>query len=110
MAPVAGGEMEAVDAVGEKAAAVEGMDATVKTRPRVLSPLERIELPTGACLGQVFARGWKGRRQRIVVGPAELKERFSRWYNKHHSRRGTLWMERFRSVLVEDGEALRTMR
>jgi REP element-mobilizing transposase RayT len=39
----------------------------------------------------------------------ELKERFSRWFNKHHSRRGTLWMSRFKSVLVEDGEALRTM-
>jgi REP element-mobilizing transposase RayT len=39
----------------------------------------------------------------------ELKERFSRWFNKHHSRRGTLWMDRFKSVLVEDGEALRTM-
>lgn len=39
----------------------------------------------------------------------ELKERFSRWYNKHYDRRGTLWMERFKSVLVEDGEALRTM-
>ena len=39
----------------------------------------------------------------------ELKERFSRWYNKQHERRGTLWMERFKSVLVEDGEALRTM-
>ncbi len=39
----------------------------------------------------------------------ELKERFSRWFNKHHDRRGTLWMDRFKSVLVEDGEALRTM-
>jgi REP element-mobilizing transposase RayT len=39
----------------------------------------------------------------------ELKERFSRWFNKYHSRRGTLWMTRFKSVLVEDGEALRTM-
>jgi putative transposase len=214
----------------------EEMDATMEAKPRVLSPLERIELPTSACLGRVFARGWKGRRQRIVVsaeegasyhimsrtaggerllgdtekealrrlmwrlarfagveihtyavmdnhfhilarvpahdpfvaqfvGPGgearllehlrllysrayiaalraeladlrqhgmpeeaealiagylrrmcnlpvfvkELKERFSRWYNKHRSRRGTLWMERFKSVLVEDGEALRTM-
>src|SRR6056297_2184839 len=39
----------------------------------------------------------------------ELKERFSRWFNKRHERRGTLWQERYRSVLVEDGEALRTM-
>jgi len=39
----------------------------------------------------------------------ELKERFSRWFNKRHDRRGTLWQDRYRSVLVEDGEALRTM-
>ena len=40
----------------------------------------------------------------------EVKERFSRWYNKRHGRRGTLWMDRFKSVIVEGkGEALRTM-
>src|SRR6056297_3006778 len=39
----------------------------------------------------------------------ELKERFSRWFNKRHGRRGSLWQERYRSVLVEDGETLRTM-
>jgi putative transposase len=40
----------------------------------------------------------------------EVKERFSRWFNKRHGRRGTLWMDRFKSVLVEgQGEALRTM-
>ena len=39
----------------------------------------------------------------------EIKERFGRWYNKRHSRQGTLWMDRFKSVLVEDGQALRTM-
>src|SRR6056297_1106008 len=39
----------------------------------------------------------------------ELKERFSRWFNRRHERRGTLWQERYRSVLVEAGEALRTM-
>lgn len=39
----------------------------------------------------------------------ELKERFSRWFNKRHDRRGTLWQDRYRSVLVEDGEALQTM-
>ena len=212
------------------------MKADPVAQARVISPLERIELPTGACLGQVFALDWKGTRQRIVVGPEtgasyhimsrtaggerlfgdmekealrrlmwrmarfsgleihtyavmenhfhilarvpshdafvarfagpageerllehlqllysrsyiaalrgeladlrrrgmpdqaealiagylrrfcnlplfvkELKERFSRWYNAYHERRGTLWMERFKSVLVEDGEALRTM-
>ena len=39
----------------------------------------------------------------------ELKERFSRWFNKRHGRRGMLWQDRYRSVLVEDGDALRTM-
>ena len=40
----------------------------------------------------------------------EVKERFSRWFNKRRGRRGTLWMDRFKSVLVEGkGEALRTM-
>lgn len=39
----------------------------------------------------------------------ELKERYSRWFNKHHGRRGTLWMDRYKSVIVQDGDAMRTM-
>jgi len=30
-----------------------------------------------------------------------LKQRFTQWYNRRQGRRGTLWEERFRSVLVE---------
>ena len=45
----------------------------------------------------------------VSVFMKELKERFTRWYNKHSGRRGTLWMDRFKSVAVEDGAALRTM-
>ena len=32
----------------------------------------------------------------------ELKQRFSNWFNKQRKRFGTLWAERFKSVLVED--------
>ncbi|MDA0346340.1 MAG: transposase [Verrucomicrobia bacterium] len=40
----------------------------------------------------------------------ELKQRFSIWYNKSHQRYGTLWAERFKSVLIEDTAAcLRTV-
>ena len=33
-----------------------------------------------------------------------LKQRFTIWYNAEHNRRGTLWMERFKSVLVENSK------
>lgn len=39
-----------------------------------------------------------------------VKQRFTAWYNSRSGRRGTLWEERFKSVLVEgSGEALVTM-
>ena len=39
-----------------------------------------------------------------------LKQRFSVWYNRTHGRFGTLWAERFKSVLVEGkGNPLQTM-
>ncbi|MEC5125818.1 transposase [Verrucomicrobiales bacterium BCK34] len=40
----------------------------------------------------------------------ELKQRFSQWYNRRNGRRGTLWEDRYKSVLVEGrGKALMTM-
>ncbi|MGJ8638069.1 MAG: transposase [Opitutaceae bacterium] len=39
-----------------------------------------------------------------------VKQRFTTWYNKSHSRYGTLWADRFKSVLVEGkGNPLQTM-
>jgi putative transposase len=39
-----------------------------------------------------------------------VKQRFSVWYNRSHKRYGTLWAERFKSVLVEgQGNPLQTM-
>ena len=57
---------------------------------------------------------WR-RRQLALMGDVSqfmklLKQRFSIWFNKCHRRFGTLWAERFKSVLVEPlGDALRTM-
>jgi putative transposase len=38
-----------------------------------------------------------------------LLQRFTRWFNREHNRRGTLWEERYRSVIVESGVAARTI-
>ena len=38
-----------------------------------------------------------------------LLERFTKWFNRTHSRSGTLWEDRFKSVIVESGTAARTM-
>ena len=35
--------------------------------------------------------------------------RFTRWFNRTHHRSGTLWEERFKSVIVESGVAAGTM-
>jgi hypothetical protein len=52
-----------------------------------------------------FARMWD-----ISAFMKVLKQRFSQWFNGRHARRGTLWEDRFRSVLVEGkGQALRAM-
>jgi putative transposase len=38
-----------------------------------------------------------------------LLQRFTRWHNRQHKRRGNLWEETFKSVIVEDGLAARTI-
>jgi REP element-mobilizing transposase RayT len=38
-----------------------------------------------------------------------LLQRFTRWFNREHNRRGTLWEERYKSVIVESGVAARTI-
>lgn len=38
----------------------------------------------------------------VSVFMKELKQRFSRWFNALNQRYGTLWAERFKSLLVED--------
>lgn len=72
----------------------------------------------GAAQGRLQA--FRDRLCDVSVFMRELKLRFSKWYNQRHGRRGTLWMERFKSVLVEGSkrqgssskqevDALRTM-
>ena len=52
-----------------------------------------------------YGKAWRGRLLArmgdVSIFMKELKQRFSIWYNRSHGRFGTLWAERFRSVLVE---------
>jgi len=51
-----------------------------------------------------------GRMWNISQFMKVLKGRFSQWFNKKHSRTGTLWEGRFNSTLVQgEGRALKTM-
>lgn len=53
---------------------------------------------------------WFSRMWDISAFMKVLKQRFSQWFNGRHARRGTLWEDRYRSVLVEGrGNALRAM-
>jgi putative transposase len=38
-----------------------------------------------------------------------LLERYTKWFNRTHERSGTLWEDRFKSVIVESGVAARTI-
>ena len=51
-----------------------------------------------------FARMWD-----LSQFMKPLKQCFTRWFNREHERHGTLWEERFKSVLVEDGHAARVV-
>lgn len=55
---------------------------------------------SGAALNMQRAK-YLRRMGNISEFQKSLKQRFARWYNKRHNRQGTLWMERFKSVLVE---------
>ena len=53
---------------------------------------------------------YRGRMGDLACFMKELKQRFSQWYNQKSGRKGTLWEDRYKSVLVEgDSKALMTM-
>lgn len=54
----------------------------------------------GECV-EDFYEGFRKRMGNLSEYVKELKQRFSIWYNAENGRKGTLWEERFRSVLIE---------
>lgn len=65
--------------------------------------------PAGKWVAEILAR-YEARRFSLSIFLKELKQRYTRWHNRRHRRTGTLWEDRFRSVLVEgDEQALLTV-
>ena len=60
----------------------------------------------GSAQIQCLLDTYRRRMYDISIFIKELKGRFAQWYNQRHDRYGVLWAERFKSVLLEGGEAL----
>ncbi len=59
-------------------------------------------------LREIFER-YTRRMHNLSLFMKGLLQRFTRWFNKENGLRGTLWEERFHSVIVEGGLACRTI-
>jgi REP element-mobilizing transposase RayT len=59
---------------------------------------------------RVFADGWipslREKLSNLSEFVREIKVGFARYYNRRHNRRGYFWGDRFKSVIVENGETL----
>ena len=62
----------------------------------------------GAMVAEIHAR-FTYRMHDLSEFMKTLLQRFTRWFNREHNRRGTLWEERYKSVIVESGVAARTI-
>ena len=62
--------------------------------------LEKI-LERGDAIAQRAREALLARMGDMSVFMRELKQRFTIWYNHQNGNRGTLWMERFKSLVVE---------
>ena len=116
---------EAADSVGSGSrcagSANEISDAELLRRYRVLYPKPtQYQTAAIAVMEQQLAEDGDEAaaiRRRLLVRMGDvsaymktLKQRFSVWYNRSHQRVGTLWAERFKSVLVQgSGNPLQTM-
>lgn len=94
------------DQIVEKLRRLSGHQNVEGVRQR-LAQFREAQDPEGEAeyLARFHARMWD-----VSAYMKLLKQRFSQWFNGRQERKGTLWEERFRSVLVEGtGLALATM-
>lgn len=61
-----------------------------------------------AHVAEIYAR-FTYRMHNLSEFMKTLLQRFTRWFNRTHDRTGTLWEQRYKSVIVESGDASRTI-
>lgn len=100
------------DALPDDVALVALVRSTLGNKPAneleaQLAHLRGIGHPEAA---EALRQRWFARMWDISAFMKTLKQRFTQWFNRRHQRKGTLWEDRFRSVLVEgECHALRAM-
>jgi len=77
-------------------------DAEIEERVR-----RNVKLTEGNSI--IDIKYYRKRLENISEYMRQVKQSFSRWYNKVNSVTGTFWSDRYKSVLVEPGEALETV-
>jgi len=103
----------------KKGASVEVSDDELLARlKRLYSPeayrdakwmLEHLREEKSQAAAEEFKAKFTCRMHDVSEFMKGVKQNFSRWFNRTHNRVGTLWESRFKSVVVEDGFALRIM-
>lgn len=62
----------------------------------------------GAHVAEIYAR-FTYRMHNLSEFMKTLLQRFTCWFNRTHKRTGTLWEQRYKSLIVQSGDAARTM-
>ncbi len=71
---------------------------------------DRIAASGDKALLGAFFQAYARRMNDVSMFMKEVKQKFTQWYNRRTGRKGTLWEERFKSVLTDnDPKALLTM-
>ena len=82
-------------------------DFTVRT---VREEMERAAAANDTAWVEQILDRYRRRMGDLASFMKELKQRYSQWHNRKHGRKGTLWEDRYKSLLVEgDAKALMTI-
>ena len=76
----------------------------------LLPSLARTDLQRSGSISPHIRKALASRMGDVSAFMKEFKQRFSRWFNRHSGRFGTVWAERFSSTLIEESAvALQTV-